>query len=177
MVGNPAARMAGLTKVLSGEVMAVTDLSGTVGCSQLFGFLGPDSSGKSTTPRMMLGPVHPTSGSAYTFGSTTSKVYVRSGDVSGSYLVSRTGAPWPSPELRLPGAGGVALPGRPAHAPTRRGAGARGAVVRREGFGLQGHRSESDQARGCSPARMTVTSRWTAASDGRLLAAARAWRQ
>ncbi|MBA3473461.1 MAG: transposase domain-containing protein [Rubrobacter sp.] len=32
-------------------------------------------------------------------------------------------------------------------------------------------------ARGCNPARVTVTSRRTAALDGRLLAAVRAWRQ
>jgi hypothetical protein len=35
----------------------------------------------------------------------------------------------------------------------------------------------SDQARGCNPARVTVTSRRSAAFDGRLLAAARAWMQ
>ena len=46
-----------------------------------------------------------------------------------------------------------------------------------EGFRLQRHRNESDQARGCNPARVTVTSRRTAALDGRLLAAVRAWRQ
>ena len=46
-----------------------------------------------------------------------------------------------------------------------------------EAFRLQRHRNESDQARGCNPARMTVTSRRTAALDGRLLAAVRAWRQ
>jgi hypothetical protein len=46
-----------------------------------------------------------------------------------------------------------------------------------EGFRLQLHRNESDQARGCNPVRMTVTSRRTAALDGRLLAAVRAWRQ
>ena len=46
-----------------------------------------------------------------------------------------------------------------------------------EGFRLQRHRNESDQARGRNPARVTVTSRRTAALDGRLLAAVRAWRQ
>jgi hypothetical protein len=33
------------------------------------------------------------------------------------------------------------------------------------------------QRRGRNPARVTVTSRWTAALDGKLLAAMRAWRQ
>jgi hypothetical protein len=36
---------------------------------------------------------------------------------------------------------------------------------------------ESDGVRGSSPVRMTVTSRRTADLDGKLLAAARAWRQ
>jgi hypothetical protein len=39
------------------------------------------------------------------------------------------------------------------------------------------HQVKSDQARGRKPARMTVTSRRTAALDGRVLAAARAYRQ
>jgi len=48
--------------------MAVTDLSLTVDRGQVFGLLGPNGSGKTTTLRMMLGLVHPTSGSAHIFG-------------------------------------------------------------------------------------------------------------
>ena len=67
--GDPlAVRLAGLSKTFRGGVMAVTDLSLTVGRGQVLGLLGPNGSGKTTTLRMMLGLVHPTSGSAYVFG-------------------------------------------------------------------------------------------------------------
>ncbi|MBI2868123.1 MAG: ABC transporter ATP-binding protein [Chloroflexi bacterium] len=68
MVDNPAVRLAGLTKAFKGGVIAVTDLNLTVGRGQVFGLLGPNGCGKTTTLRMMLGLVHPTSGSAYIFG-------------------------------------------------------------------------------------------------------------
>jgi hypothetical protein len=45
-----------------------------------------------------------------------------------------------------------------------------------EGFRLQRHQRTSQRG-GRNPARVIVTSRWTAALDGRLLAAVRAWRQ
>jgi ABC-2 type transport system ATP-binding protein len=67
-VGQPAVRLVGLSKTFSGGVMAVTDLSLTVDRGQVFGLLGPNGCGKTTTLRMMLGLVHPTSGSAQVFG-------------------------------------------------------------------------------------------------------------
>ncbi len=52
-----------------GSLMAVDDLSFTVEPGRVTGFLGPNGAGKTTTLRMMLGLVHPTSGTA-TIGGT-----------------------------------------------------------------------------------------------------------
>jgi len=51
-----------------GEVTAVDSLSLRVPRGGVFGFLGPNGSGKTTTMGMLLGLVHPTSGSAEIFG-------------------------------------------------------------------------------------------------------------
>jgi len=51
-----------------GEVIAVDALSLRVPRGGVFGFLGPNGSGKTTTMGMLLGLVHPTSGSAAIFG-------------------------------------------------------------------------------------------------------------
>ena len=53
----------GLTKSF-GPTAAVADLSFTVPAGQVTGFLGPNGSGKTTTLRMALGLVTPTSGQA-----------------------------------------------------------------------------------------------------------------
>lgn len=58
-----AIRTEGLTKHF-GEVRAVTNLSIEVPTGTIFGFLGPNGSGKTTTIRLLLGLVEPTSGSA-----------------------------------------------------------------------------------------------------------------
>jgi ABC-2 type transport system ATP-binding protein len=68
MVDNPAVQLAGLSKAFGDSVTAVTDLRLSVERGQVFGLLGPNGSGKTTTLRMLLGLVHPTSGSAYIFG-------------------------------------------------------------------------------------------------------------
>ena len=47
-----------------GTVPAVSDLSFAVGAGRVTGFLGPNGAGKTTTLRILLGLVHPTSGSA-----------------------------------------------------------------------------------------------------------------
>ena len=51
-----------------GEVTAVDSLSLRVPRGGVFSFLGPNGSGKTTTMGMLLGLVHPTSGSAEIFG-------------------------------------------------------------------------------------------------------------
>lgn len=54
-----------------GEVHAVDDLSIDVAAGTIFGFLGPNGSGKTTTIRLLLGLIEPTSGSAQVFGKDT----------------------------------------------------------------------------------------------------------
>jgi ABC-type multidrug transport system ATPase subunit len=51
-----------------GDVVAVDHLSLRVPRGGVFGFLGPNGSGKTTTMGMLLGLVHPTSGEARIFG-------------------------------------------------------------------------------------------------------------
>jgi ABC-2 type transport system ATP-binding protein len=51
-----------------GDVIAVDQLSLRVPRGGVFGFLGPNGSGKTTTMGMLLGLVHPTSGDARIFG-------------------------------------------------------------------------------------------------------------
>jgi len=53
-----------LTKVFGGKIRAVDRLSFTVEPGSVTGFLGPNGAGKTTTLRMLLGLVHPTSGTA-----------------------------------------------------------------------------------------------------------------
>ena len=54
-------RTDGLTK-RCGDILAVDDLSLEVPRGQVFGLLGPNGSGKTTTMGMLLGLVSPTSG-------------------------------------------------------------------------------------------------------------------
>ncbi|HUQ41761.1 MAG TPA: ABC transporter ATP-binding protein, partial [Candidatus Limnocylindrales bacterium] len=51
-----------------GEVVAVDALTLKVPRGGVFGFLGPNGSGKTTSMGMLLGLVHPTSGEARIFG-------------------------------------------------------------------------------------------------------------
>jgi ABC-2 type transport system ATP-binding protein len=51
-----------------GSFTAVDDLSFTVPRGQIFGFLGPNGSGKTTTIRMLLGLLKPTGGTALVLG-------------------------------------------------------------------------------------------------------------
>ena len=57
----------GLTKRY-GPVLAVDDLSFSVPAGRVTGFLGPNGAGKTTTLRILLGLVHPTTGSARVHG-------------------------------------------------------------------------------------------------------------
>ena len=51
-----------------GKLVAVNDLNLQVMRGDVFGFLGPNGSGKTTTIRMLLGLIHPTAGRATLFG-------------------------------------------------------------------------------------------------------------
>jgi ABC-2 type transport system ATP-binding protein len=66
IASDPAGRIVvdQLTKVFGGKVRAVDRLSFTVEPGSVTGFLGPNGAGKTTTLRMVLGLVHPTSGTA-----------------------------------------------------------------------------------------------------------------
>jgi ABC-2 type transport system ATP-binding protein len=52
----------GLTKRFRGGQLAVDGLDMVVPCGSVYGFLGPNGSGKTTTIRMLLGLIFPTSG-------------------------------------------------------------------------------------------------------------------
>ncbi|MER7773564.1 ABC transporter ATP-binding protein [Streptomyces sp. NPDC096191] len=58
----------GLTKRYRGGQLAVDGLDLTVPAGSVFGFLGPNGSGKTTTIRMLMGLIEPTSGSAQVLG-------------------------------------------------------------------------------------------------------------
>jgi ABC-type multidrug transport system ATPase subunit len=51
-----------------GSICAVDGISLNVTLGQVYGFLGPNGSGKTTTIGMILGLIHPTSGSVHLFG-------------------------------------------------------------------------------------------------------------
>jgi ABC-2 type transport system ATP-binding protein len=64
----PAVTTSGLTKRFRGGQVAVDDLGLVVPRGSVYGFLGPNGSGKTTTIRMLLGLVHPTLGSHQLLG-------------------------------------------------------------------------------------------------------------
>ncbi len=51
-----------------GQVKAVDGISFSVAKGQIYGFLGPNGSGKTTTIGMILGLIHPTAGMVNLFG-------------------------------------------------------------------------------------------------------------
>ncbi|MER5642694.1 ABC transporter ATP-binding protein [Kitasatospora sp. NPDC002227] len=61
-------RTRGLTKRFRGGQLAVDGLDLTVPRGSVFGFLGPNGSGKTTTIRMLMGLIAPTSGAATVLG-------------------------------------------------------------------------------------------------------------
>jgi ABC-type multidrug transport system ATPase subunit len=67
-----AIRTQGLTKRY-GSLTVVVDLGLEVGEGDVFGFLGPNGSGKTTTIRMLLGLVHPTTGAIELLGEAMPK--------------------------------------------------------------------------------------------------------
>lgn len=63
-----AVEISGLTRRF-GDIVAVDDLRLTIGRGEMFGIVGPDGSGKTTTFRMLCGLLPPTSGTASILGS------------------------------------------------------------------------------------------------------------
>jgi ABC-2 type transport system ATP-binding protein len=68
-----AVRTDGLTKRFPGGQVAVDDLELVVPRGSVMGFLGPNGSGKTTTIRMLLGLVTPTSGTVELLGQPVPK--------------------------------------------------------------------------------------------------------
>lgn len=64
---QPAIETFSLSKVF-GEIRAVNNLSMSVGAGEMFGIVGPDGAGKTTTIRMLCGILAPTSGTANVLG-------------------------------------------------------------------------------------------------------------
>ena len=67
----PAVEISGVTKTF-GEVTAVNDLSLTVPEGSVFGFIGPNGSGKTTTMRMIVNIFYPDRGEIRVFGQAMS---------------------------------------------------------------------------------------------------------
>jgi ABC-2 type transport system ATP-binding protein len=83
---NYAVETIGLTKVFSdwwgrAKVYAVDDLNLQIRHNEVFGLLGPNGSGKTTTLKMLLGLLHPTKGHALLLGGdgTNPKINARIG--------------------------------------------------------------------------------------------------
>jgi len=72
MNGSNAVELRGVTKRFN-ELVAVNDISLTIGTGEIFALLGPNGSGKSTTLKMLLGLLQPTSGSVDVLGIDVSK--------------------------------------------------------------------------------------------------------
>ena len=68
MSAGPAIVTSGLTKRFRGGQLAVDDLAMVVPRGSVYGFLGPNGSGKTTTIRMLLGLAYPTRGSVALLG-------------------------------------------------------------------------------------------------------------
>src|SRR5205809_2175351 len=80
---NPAVAVHGLTKIFSVPlhpgrgIVAVKDLSLRIEPGEVYGLLGPNVSGKSTTLKIILGLVSPTRGRAEIFGRDSTLVQSR----------------------------------------------------------------------------------------------------
>jgi len=69
---DPAAVLQGLTRRFGAEP-AVDHLTFSVGQGELFGLVGPDGAGKTTTLRMLAGVLKPTDGDALVFGTSVAR--------------------------------------------------------------------------------------------------------
>ena len=65
---SQAIEVKNLTKIFDGKLVAVNNLSFTVGKGAVYGFLGPNGAGKTTTIRLLLGLIRPTAGEVRIFG-------------------------------------------------------------------------------------------------------------
>src|SRR3989440_12880286 len=61
----------GLTKRYRTGALAVSDLNLRVRTGEVYGFLGPNGAGETTTLRMLSGLLHPTSGTAVVAGAAS----------------------------------------------------------------------------------------------------------
>ncbi len=68
VAGDAVIATRALTKRYRGGQLAVDGLDLTVPAGSVFGFLGPNGSGKTTTIRMLMGLIEPTSGTARVLG-------------------------------------------------------------------------------------------------------------
>jgi ABC-2 type transport system ATP-binding protein len=66
--GDSIIQTAGLSKRYGNRVLAVHELTLSVGRGQVYGFLGPNGAGKTTTLRMLTGLIRPSAGSALVAG-------------------------------------------------------------------------------------------------------------
>jgi len=82
-MAEPAIRALGLTRTFA-TVRALDDLNIEVPIGSVFGFLGPNGACKTTTIRLLLGLIEPTSGSAQVLGFDTR--------TQGAEIRARTGA-------------------------------------------------------------------------------------
>ncbi len=72
MSAGPAIEVRGLTRRF-GSLTAVDGLSFTVGAGELFGLVGPDGAGKTTTLRMLAGVLPPSAGDAEILGASVAR--------------------------------------------------------------------------------------------------------
>ena len=70
--GEPAVSVMGLTRTF-GDLTTLDALSFDVAAGELFGIVGPDGSGKTTTLRILAGVLRPTSGDATVVGTSVVK--------------------------------------------------------------------------------------------------------
>jgi ABC-2 type transport system ATP-binding protein len=70
VTGDYALEVVDLTKIF-GQRTVVNGVSFAVRSGEVFGFLGPNGSGKTTTIRMALGIIRPDGGSVSVLGSTS----------------------------------------------------------------------------------------------------------
>lgn len=86
----PVIEAKNLTKQF-GDIRAVADLSCSIPSGSIYGFLGQNGAGKSTSMRMMLGLIHPTAGEVFIQGKSLKK--------EGSSLLRHIGAIIERPDL------------------------------------------------------------------------------